>query len=101
MRASREDFEAFIEMVDGHLWRTPEYNSSAIRVSFEVNGVEATLDLTALLIGPYVSYYGRDDNWNAVRLSSSDRTSIHYNGKGSRDPKIWETGEELVGMLFN
>lgn len=97
---SRNDFEAFVELVEGRMFG-PSYHTSPISVQFTLpqTGVQVELKATALQVTPIGRFYGRTDAWNAVRLSDWAYDNFSFFGKGARSTEALTEARQLFELL--
>ena len=100
----KADIIAFRDLVGGALWFRGMGNTSKLAITFNLeNGVEATLNMTALLVTRDGTFYGRDDNchtnWNAARIKTYWGEAFNMSGKGSRSVETAKMARETLEVL--
>lgn len=94
---TREDFELFVELFGGAVWREPDYRSSNIGVDFILaNGVIMTLNLVAIDQTHKGDFYGRREEWTHVRFSNWAWENTNFKGKGSRSNETHQLAKAIL-----
>jgi len=93
---TKDDFEAFLDIVEAKWTREPDYNRARYNASFKMStGVEVRIEVQSVDIHPDGKvFYGRRDAWTHVRFSTWIHENVSLTGKGSR-------GEESAVELWN
>ena len=96
---SRADFEAWVELVQGHIYRTPDYRQSEIGVDLYVGGVKAEAHVRAIKAVGGERFYARHDEWNMVRVNDSWGGVFSFFGKGARAVETYAAAREAWELL--
>lgn len=98
---SREDFEAWVELVDARVTETPGHSSSRIRAegNLPTTEVKYRFEARGILVDSRGFSYGRDDSWNLVRIDTWPYNNFSLFGKGARSAEACVDMEELFELL--
>ena len=97
---TRQEFETWIELNDVNMYKSPSYNSAAIRCGGKLtNDVEFTFTATAMESTNSGVFYGRHNAWNMIKVSYYQTENLNFHGKGARSPKTWKLGALLVSEM--
>ena len=84
MHVSRQDFEAWVDAIEGQT-DEPSYRDSKLEVRVQVTEtVHMYVNVTAISNEGGVRRYGRHETWNEVRFSTWIWDNVSMYGKGSR-----------------
>lgn len=94
---SRQDFEAWVALLDAKIAVTPDFKSLIRVVGKHENGVEYHVTATALKSnGTCEVFYGRHDDWNLVKIGT---IPFSHFGAGARNQQTWKAAEEALALL--
>jgi hypothetical protein len=103
---SRADFEAWVELVGGNFYMTPDTRSGIGVFGTLECGVKWTLKARATLTVNGSRYYGRGDfhtcheiGWDQVRVDTWPYRAFEMAGKGSRGDEARDQMLELFLLL--
>lgn len=98
---SRKEFEDWVALVGGEITRQPDYRSSKLAVSGKMeNGVAFMFEATAIAVTKAGRFFGRCDEWNAIKLLDSACRNFHFFGQGARDQATWKAADESFDILM-
>jgi hypothetical protein len=97
----REDFEAWVALLDAKITVHPDTFKSLVRVEGRhANGTRfqfETAGVKTLANDAFV--FGRNDDWNAVKVNDNCRSPFNHYKEGARDPASWKAADEAVELL--
>jgi hypothetical protein len=101
--ASKDEFEAWVEAIDGHSLRLPSYRDSEVEFKVEVTPtVHAWISGRAIFRNENDErYYGRAEDFNEVRFSCWIWENVSLHGKGSRSDAVEAEVREIFSYLSN
>ena len=99
---SKEKLQNWIELTESKMVCEPSCDRSNMRIQgiFE-NGVKWELDCVAIKTVGKVKFYGRQDDWDTVKVYNYYGTAMHFFGKGARSQETSKNAEMIFDLLVN